>query len=270
MPFIENQNLKLYYEMHGKGPKVLFITGTASDLRQSSNIFKSPLVDNFELLSLDQRGIGQSNSPDPEPTMLDYAKDIKNLLDHLGWKKCHCIGESFGGMVAQEFAVNFPEYIEKLVLVVTSSGGAGGSSFPYHDYDISKMSLEERADFWVQCADVRATIPGWKETHPEMYRQQYQNYLEVFQLSATNPDRKSFSAKQIFARKLHNTYERLANLNLPTYICGGHYDKTAPIENQLALLRKIPNARLTLFNGSHMLLWQDPFAFQSIISFLRL
>jgi hypothetical protein len=55
---------------------------------------------------------------------------------------------------------------------------------------------------------------------------------------------------------------------MPTYICGGRYDKIAPLANQCALLQQIPNARLTLFHGSHMLLWQDAFAFQSIIGFL--
>src|SRR5262249_32988887 len=124
---------------------------TASDLRLQLNISASPLVEHCEELSFDQRGIGQSNSPDPEPTMLDYASDVKKLLDTLGWQKCSCIGESFGGMVAQEFALNYPNYVDKLVLVVTSSGGEGGSSFPFHDYDFANMTVEERADFWVQC-----------------------------------------------------------------------------------------------------------------------
>ena len=268
MAFIELGNLTLWYDIRGHGPRVVFIPGTASDLRQHLNIFASPLVEHFEVLSFDQRGIGQSNSPDPEPTMVDYASDVKKLLDTLGWHKCSCIGESFGGMVAQEFALNYPDYVAKLVLVVTSSGGQGGSSFPFHDYDIANMTLEERADFWVQCCDSRVSQPHWKEAHLDAYQHQYKTYLEVFQLGATHPERKVFSARQIYARKLHNTYDRLPNLKMPTYICGGRYDKTAPLENQLALLQQIPDARLTFFNGSHMLLWQDAFAFQSIIAFL--
>ena len=197
MAFITLGNLTLYYDICGQGPRVVFIPGTTSDLRQQLNIFASPLVEHFEVLSFDQRGIGQSNSPDPEPTMMDYARDVKKLLDTLGWQKCSCIGESFGGMVAQEFALNYPDYVEKLVLVVTSSGGEGGSSFPFHDYDISTMTVEERAAFWVQCCDSRASQPHWKETHVDLYQQQYQTYLQVFQLGATHPERKSFSARQI-------------------------------------------------------------------------
>lgn len=268
MPFAKINNLELYYEIHGQGPRLLFIPGTASDLRQHPNIFDSPLSKHFELLCFDPRGIGQSNSPDDKPTMLSYATDIKNLLDKLNWTKCHVMGESFGGMIAQEFAINFSQCVQKLVLVVTSSGGKGGASFPYHEYDISKMSLEERAAFWVQCSDKRMAISDWKEKNSDLYQQQYQTYLKVFQLGVENPERALFSARQIHARKFHDTYNRLPTLTMPTYICGGHHDKTAPIENQLNLLQQIPNARLTFFNGSHMLLWQDPFAFASIKNFL--
>ena|SRR5579872_4456207 len=126
MPFCKVDQLQLHYKIEGKGPRLLFIPGTASDLRQELTIFKSSLLPHFEILSFDQRGIGQSISPDATPTMQDYAKDVKNLLDHVGWQKCFCVGESFGGMVAQEFALNYPECVEKLVLVVTSSGGKVG------------------------------------------------------------------------------------------------------------------------------------------------
>jgi 3-oxoadipate enol-lactonase len=205
MAFIALENLTLWYDIRGQGPRVVFIPGTASDLRQQLHIFASPLVEHFEVLSFDQRGIGQSNSPDPAPTMVDYASDVKKLLDTLGWRTCFCIGESFGGMVAQEFALNYPDYVAKLVLVVTSSGGEGGSSFPFHDYDIATMTVEERAEFWVQCCDSRVSQPHWKATHWDIYHQQYQTYVQVFQLAATNPERQSCSARQIHARKLHNT-----------------------------------------------------------------
>ena len=63
MPFVQLNNLKLYYEIHGHGPRLLFIPGTASDLRQYPTIFNSSLCKYFELACFDPRGIGQSNSP---------------------------------------------------------------------------------------------------------------------------------------------------------------------------------------------------------------
>ena len=49
---------------------MVFIPGTASDLRQQWNIFASPLSEHFEVLSFDPRGIGQANLPDASPTMI--------------------------------------------------------------------------------------------------------------------------------------------------------------------------------------------------------
>lgn len=265
MPFFTFGQFRLYYQIRGRGPRLVFIPGTASDLRQDRHIFQSPLVRDFEVLSFDPRGIGQSTSPDERVTMLRYAEDVKLLLDHIGWEKCHCVGESFGGMIAQEMALNFPACIDKLVLVVTSSGGRGGSSFPYHQYDVSKMSLEEKADFWVKCGDLRYVDPSWKQT--KLYQEQYETYLQVFRLGATSLERNLFAQRQIGARKSHDTFERLPQIRIPTYICGGRYDRTAPFENQVALWRQIPSARVSFFEGSHMMLWQDPFAFQSIASF---
>jgi len=53
MAFIELGNLKLWYDIRGHGPRVVFIPGTASDLRQHLNIFASPLIEHFEVLSFD-------------------------------------------------------------------------------------------------------------------------------------------------------------------------------------------------------------------------
>ncbi len=65
--------------------------------------------------------------------MADYASEATVLLDHLGWSTRRVIGVSFAGMVAQEFAVTWPERLERLALVCTSPGGAGRASYPLHE-----------------------------------------------------------------------------------------------------------------------------------------
>jgi pimeloyl-ACP methyl ester carboxylesterase len=57
---------------------------------------------------------------------------------------------------------------------------------------------------------------------------------------------------------------------MPVYICGGRFDRAAPLENQISLLKQIQHSRLTIFEGSHMLLWQDRLAFTTIAQFLLL
>ena len=78
MAFIELGTLKLWYDIHGHGPRAVFIPGTASDLCQPLNIFASPLIEHFEVLSFDPRGLGQANSPDAAPTMI--GERVANLV----------------------------------------------------------------------------------------------------------------------------------------------------------------------------------------------
>ena len=129
MPFVAVRDINVYYELAGVGPRLLYINGTGGDLRRKPNVFDSPLADQFTILSYDQHGLGQTDRPETPYTMADYAEDANALLRALGWERCLVMGVSFGGMVAQEFAVRYPERIEKLILACTSSGE---NSAPWH------------------------------------------------------------------------------------------------------------------------------------------
>jgi 3-oxoadipate enol-lactonase len=68
MPFAKVSGIDLYYEMQGQhtqgsGTKVLFISGTGGDLRTRPNVFDGPLPQSHQVLSYDQRGLGQSSKP---------------------------------------------------------------------------------------------------------------------------------------------------------------------------------------------------------------
>ena len=58
MPFVSVRDIQIYHEISGKGPRLLYISGTGADLRNKPNIFDSPLADHFEILAFDQRGLG--------------------------------------------------------------------------------------------------------------------------------------------------------------------------------------------------------------------
>jgi pimeloyl-ACP methyl ester carboxylesterase len=85
MPFISVRDIQIYYEVSGKGPRLLYISGTGADLRNKPNIFDSPLTDHFEILAFDQRGLGQTERPDIRYSMEDYASDAVELLTALDW-----------------------------------------------------------------------------------------------------------------------------------------------------------------------------------------
>ena len=71
----------------------------------------------------------------------------------MGWKSCFFMGVSFGAMVAQEFAIRYPERVERMVLACTSSGGAGGASYPLHD--LANLEAPERAIRGLELSDLR-------------------------------------------------------------------------------------------------------------------
>jgi 3-oxoadipate enol-lactonase len=266
MPFASVRDIKVYYEIRGKGPRMLSIGGTAGDLRQSPNIFDTPLAREFEILAYDQRGLGQTSRPDIPYTMADYAADANDLLDVIGWVQCPVMGVSFGGMVAQELALRYPERVERLVLACTSSGGAGGASYPLHE--LSRLPLEDRARRMVLLSDTRLT-PSWRNANPSQFQELVDQLVTRFKVGADEPDRELGARRQLEARIGHDTYDRLPKLHLPVYICGGRYDGIAPPANLEALHKQIPGAQLEFFEGGHLFLVQDPRAFRRVAAFLR-
>ena len=266
MPFISIRGIRLHYEIRGAGPRLLFISGTGGDLRRSPNAFDSPLPQQFEVLAYDQRGLGQSDRPDVPYTMADYAADADALLHALGWDRCLVMGVSFGGMVAQEFAIRYPQRVERLVLACTSSGGAGGASYPLHE--LTGLSLEEWGRRVVELSDVDVTLPGKQRTRKSS-RRWLTKCLQGSKFGVNEPGRAAGARRQIEARKDHNTYDRLPSLPMPVLICGGRYDGIATVSNQEALLRQIRRAQLELFEGGHLFFIQDPNAFPRIATFLK-
>jgi 3-oxoadipate enol-lactonase len=256
----------MYYEIRGNGPRLLSISSTGGDLRRSPNIFEMPIAQHFEILAYDQRGLGQTSRPDMPYTMADYADDANGLLDAVGWNRCLVIGISFGGMVAQEFALRYPQRVERLVLACTSSGGGGGASYPLHE--LAGLPVEEYVRHILQLSDTRRDA-AWQAANPAQFQALFDRTLAGLRVGADEPGRQVGVRRQLEARAHHDTYERLPMLRIPVYICGGQYDGIVTPANLEAMKKQIPGARLELFEGGHLFFIQDPRAFERIAAFLR-
>ena len=127
MPVDHVNGVELYWERRGSGPRLLFCNGSGTTLQVVRPLLDS-LAGAFDLLAWDYRGLGRSVPPTGPYTVADLAADAAGLLALAGWDTCRVVGVSFGGMVAQEFAVAHPERVERLALSCTSAGGGGGSS----------------------------------------------------------------------------------------------------------------------------------------------
>ncbi len=254
--------IDVHYERRGEGPRLLFINGSGATLEGVE-----PLLDvyaaRFDLLAHDQRGLGRTSIPDGPYSMAEYAADAAALVAHVGWESYRVVGTSFGGMVAQELAVTHPTRIERLALLCTSPGGAGGASYPLHT--LASEPPDVRAAIRTRILDTRFT-PEWLAEHEG-------DRMLVELMTAERDDGKSAAALrgealQLAARQAFDAYDRLPRIACPTLVACGRYDGIAPPANSEAIAARIPGADLRVYEGGHAFFAQDGQAFPDILRFL--
>jgi len=258
-------DLPFFFERQGSGPPLLLIGGTGGDLRRPETRFEGPLPRRFEMLTCDQRGLGQSfKGSETRPfTMADYADDAARLMAAQSWDGAHVIGVSFGGMVAQELVLRHPSKVRRLILCCTAAGGAGGSSYPYHS--LPKMSVTDLAALKVKISDSRHD-EAWGRTNPQAYKMRCA--LAAADPYADEPGHRQGAARQIAARAGHDSWDRLPSIGCPVLVMGGRHDGTAEPKVVTALADRIPGAQLRFFEGGHLFMLEDRTAYPAMAEFL--
>jgi len=264
MPHARLNGIDVYFERLGEGPPLLFFNGSGSSI-QSSRLSIDPYAAHFDVVVHDQRGLGATEAPPLPYTMAEYAADGIALLDHLGLDRVRVIGTSFGGMVAQELAVTFPDRVERLALLCTSPGGAGGSSYPLHE--IEQLPPEERMAQGMHVIDSRWS-EEWLASH-ELDRLIADGVAAMVSgRGDRTPDQARGEQGQMGARATHDVWDRLHLVACPTLVAAGRYDGVAPPANAENIASRIPGAELRLYEGGHTFFFQDPTAVPEIIDFL--
>jgi 3-oxoadipate enol-lactonase len=263
VPSFRARGIEIYFERtqpEGGGPRLLFLNGSGATIA-ASGLVLAPFRKRFDVVVHDQRALGQTSVPEQQPTMADYAADAIAVLDHIGWESARVVGISFGGMVAQELAVTVPERIERLALLCTSPGGAGGSSYPLHE--LASLPADEQARLGPVLMDTRFT-PDWLAEHDGD-----RALVEMRSGSRSGPaaDPKG-PAMQLAARARHDVWGRLPSITCPTLVAAGEFDGIAPLANSQAIASGIPDAELRVYEGGHLFIAQDPAAFPDVLSFL--
>lgn len=136
MPITKINNNQIYYEIHGSGsrysssnfatpsassnnkkggPPLLLISGLGCDSQDWPETVPA-LADHFKVITFDNRATGRSYIPAKPFTILDMADDVIKLLDSLDIPAAHIIGHSMGGYIAQQIAIDYPEYVNKLII----------------------------------------------------------------------------------------------------------------------------------------------------------
>lgn len=117
-----------YQHQHGSGPTILLVHGIGASSTSWEPVFDLLADRGAEVIAVDLPGHGRSSKERGDYSLGALACTLRDLLDHLGVERCVLVGHSLGGGVALQFTYQFPQRVERLVLV--ASGGLGAETFP--------------------------------------------------------------------------------------------------------------------------------------------
>ena len=213
----------------------------------------------FHLILIDIRGHGSSSKPECCYTRLDFAYDIKLLLDELKVPSADIVGHSLGSIIAQTFAEYWPERTRRVVLISSTGGPRAGAPTrkPAYDYAAQIRQLREPID-----PDSPFMIEWWSSpTHvdAEFLRRQRKD-------AAAIPLRVWLAVldQGLVGSDLQKT---LPKLKAPTLLIWGSRDPIMEEEVRATLRAALPHAAVKIFAGlGHNPFWEDPAACAAAIN----
>ena len=122
MPFAENDGTRIYWEEQGSGPPLVLIMGLGYTSEMWYRMAPA-FAREYRTIIFDNRGVGQSQVPATAYGINDMAADTAAVMDAAGIESAHVFGISMGGLIAQEFAIRYPERTRSLILGCTHHGG---------------------------------------------------------------------------------------------------------------------------------------------------
>lgn len=252
-------DITLWVDEQGAGPAVLCISGLGYSNWCWAEL-AAALSAAHRVITFDNRGTGRSDAPDDGYSIAQFARDAAGVLESCGAAPVHVIGHSMGGYIALSLAVQRRDLVASLVLIGTSSGGAGALPIPPATSEAwkSSVSLPPR-DF------ARATMPysfatGWSDAHRDRFQALLAQRLEF--PTATEPWKKQFRAVSELGRDGID----VASLDIPALVIHGTDDRVVPYANGERLARQLPHARLETMQGAgHLCYLEEPGRVQTMI-----
>ncbi|WP_336327250.1 alpha/beta fold hydrolase [Halovenus sp. HT40] len=279
MPTVQRDGVRLYYESDdagSTGPPVVFVQGLG--VGRWSWQWQREAFEEFDLLFPDNRGTGNSEAalppiiprlPRPLRLLLftklagysteGLAADLEAILADAGVDEAHVVGASLGGMIAQQYVLDYDRAVS-LSLLCTTHGGE--EALPIPDETVEQMfSVPDGADERETIRHRMAPAIGeeFVENNPETVEQIIDWRLEQ---DAGEVARESQGAAGVN----FDVSERVHEIDLPTLILHGTDDRVLPVENSELLAEKIPNNRFeTIDGGSHLFMIEDSKQVNSIL-----
>ena len=258
MPFVENQGTKIYWDEQGQGPPALLIMGLGYTSAMWQRI-RPALSQHFRTIAFDNRGVGLSDVPPGPYSIATMASDAAAVLDAAGVACAHVFGVSMGGMIAQEFALQYPARTRSLILGCTAAGGPSAvrAESKVADVLMARGMTPEQAREFILPYIYDAATPREKIEQDVSLRQRWL------------PSPEGYMA-QLQAILAWESYSRIAQIAAPTLVIHGKSDALVPPGNGELIAGRIPGANLVLLeHASHMFLTdQTQAAHKEILEFL--
>jgi pimeloyl-ACP methyl ester carboxylesterase len=253
--------IDLSYCMTGEGPPLVLIAGLGGDQTFWTSSLK--YLSKFKVITFDCRGGGMSTLSPPPYTMELFADDLAALLDSLKIERCHILGFSMGGNIAQAFTLKYPERVDKLILAATFASMNRQARL----FVDAVLSVYENGCTPKQMFDL---IAPWLFSENFLKRPESASYLRFDENDPNHQPLVNWKG-QYLAQREFDARGRLRLIQSPTLVIAASEDRLAHLADAKMLSDLIKGARLEVMSGvGHLMNFEEPENFHGmVIEFLK-
>jgi pimeloyl-ACP methyl ester carboxylesterase len=258
-----NGDVRIAYEARGHGEPLLLVHGLGYD-RRGWGPLPDLLAEEFRVLLVDNRGVGESDFPPGPYTVAEMASDAVAVLDAEGLERVHVLGVSLGGYIAQEIALSHRGRLDRLVLCSTSCAGPNQHPMPAAGVEaFGRFPAMERE------AGLRLMVENSLGARAVCERPELVDEVYAYRLECA-PPLEAWRA-QLDAALAFDSFERLPEIAAPTLVLHGTADTVIDARNGELLAERIPDARLHLVpDRGHLLVREEAeLVARVVLDFLR-
>jgi len=261
MPRISIGDCKIYYERHGAGFPIVFVSGLSGYASYWRDQVPA-LSRNYEVIVFDQRGVGQSDQRGGPVLIERLAHDVVGLMDALGIERAHVVGHSAGGAAAQILAIEQPQ---RLASISVAACWTKPDAYFRRMFGLRKELLARLGPAaYVQANTLFLYPSAYIAANNELLRQVEAQWLANFPAPET-------MASRIDAILAFDRTAELGRIRTPALILAAQDDLITPAYFSEELARRIPGAEAKFFpHGGHDFIRVVPREFnQAVLPFLQ-